>query len=357
MTSSVIPMKLVPKDYVGTQATQESSLHLPVLTSSHVSINKQNNVGDLSNLDSELLEILHNNDLTEDAKAKLYWVALHKAEIYKDKSMWTEPVIVEMRENRFIPIPIIKTETSNVLPKAVIRKRNIDEVLPSTDDLEIQSNKRPKSNEPAVSNSNVGVVDSQPQSVVRESILGKKRKRDSSEVENSNNELKRMALVNRIQHGSIAPETLASNVSISEPLVVYGEQNQEESRPSTSTDITHSVRPIATVSNKFKQNWLDLFLESIKDLPVITQHRIKDLILEVIEKDPSFKITKKSLQIAQNIEILTNPKTLLSRFVDKVHRPTRQSIAFKKYLERLGIDIDQYGSGLKTKNIKRWVQL
>src|SRR6266481_3260457 len=114
--TSVVPMKLVPAVNIANVQNQSQSINtdrpnnvtLPILTSSQVNINKAPLFENISNLDSELLEILHNNDLNDDAKAKLYWIALHKAEIYKDKSMWTEPVIVELRENRFIPVPVRK---------------------------------------------------------------------------------------------------------------------------------------------------------------------------------------------------------------------------------------------------------
>lgn len=97
MDDGVTVMKLVPVD----RSSDSNNLDLPTLTRSNVNMDKSSGkLGDLTTLDEELLQILHNNDLSDDAKAKLYWVALHKSEIYKDKSMWTEPTIVELRENR-----------------------------------------------------------------------------------------------------------------------------------------------------------------------------------------------------------------------------------------------------------------
>src|SRR6266481_6526101 len=114
--TAVVSMKLVPVSMnvsspistISSSAINTDS-EFPTITESQVSFRKkQNTAENLTNLDSELLSILHNKDLSDDAKAKLYWIALHKSEIYKDKSMWSEPTIVELRENRFIPVPVRK---------------------------------------------------------------------------------------------------------------------------------------------------------------------------------------------------------------------------------------------------------
>src|SRR6267378_7208538 len=126
--NSVTPMKLIPVSNNETNSNN-SSKEFPTISTNEMVIKKQNTVGNLTNLDSELLEILHNKDLSDDAKAKLYWIALHKSEVYKDKSMWSEPTIVELRENRFIPIPLTKSYISNEEEENVNinRKRKLDE--------------------------------------------------------------------------------------------------------------------------------------------------------------------------------------------------------------------------------------
>jgi len=134
--NSVTPMKLTP--IVNNNELKNNTSEFPSISTNEISIKKQNNVGNLTNLDSELLEILHNNDLSDDAKAKLYWIALHKSEIYKDKSMWSEPTIVELRENRFIPIPLTKP----IMSKSQISDKNGKRKLDESE--EILSNKTKK---------------------------------------------------------------------------------------------------------------------------------------------------------------------------------------------------------------------
>src|SRR6266851_1899098 len=192
--NSVTPMKLIPVSNNETISTN-SFKEFPSISTNEIVVKKQKAVGNLTNLDSELLEILHNKDLSDDAKAKLYWIALHKSEVYKDKSIWSEPTIVELRENRFIPIPLSKPIISNKDSNNINKKRKLD-----FDKSEEDNNlaKRKKGNENNFSNlSDVDLNINVPPS--------RKRKSDN---ENSERELKRMALVNRIQNGNISQEEI-----------------------------------------------------------------------------------------------------------------------------------------------------
>src|SRR6266478_5459545 len=182
--SGVTPYKLTP-----IVSSDPTSSEFQTVSTSEVAIKKQQNTPpSLTNLDSELLEILHNNTLSEDAKAKLYWIALHRSEIYKDKSMWSEPTIVELRENRFIPIPI---STPIISRDGNKRKRGGEEIL---------SNKRKKGEQ--------SFSETTPLQITEQNIAdqpSRKRKTLSAKDE-SEKELKYMALANRIQGGRISQE-------------------------------------------------------------------------------------------------------------------------------------------------------
>src|SRR6266404_861555 len=224
--SVVTPMKLTP-----IISNDPTTSDFQAVSTGEVSIKKQQDTGStLTNLDSELLEILHNNTLSDDAKAKLYWIALHKSEIYKDKSMWSEPTIVELRENRFIPIPISNPITSKNGSK---RKRAPEELL---------SNKRKKIDQ-SFSQTTPQLLSSG----IQQNISDKpstSRKRKSSEEE-SEYDLKRMALINRIEGGRITPEEIEQakkNIESPQqivniepepelttgPLVVVGQQDEPQ---------------------------------------------------------------------------------------------------------------------------------
>jgi hypothetical protein len=358
-TSSVTPMRLVPVNDFGTSAqlqtlsmnepertAQQSLSALPIITSAQVNTYKQNlPIGKLSNLDTELLDILHNNDLTEDAKAKLYWVALHKAEIYKDKSMWTEPVIVEVRENRFIPVPIIKSEnqTGTVASKAKSNgKRKISSV-------EMQTNTM---SEPTTSISNVH--ENETSSV-------------TDKVEDSNNTLKRIALVNRIQNGGVLnPSSIDRNIAISKPLVVYGQQDQvhQSNTPSTHSHAIPSTFGLGTpqllpIQEQVQAHpvWFQTFLKTIATEPENIRTRIIGLIEKIIKKDSKFQITRNSFLTGNKELFGTDPKNFLKQLVKGTQKSTARSEIFFDYLNKLGITVDQLGSGFKRKNIKLWVKL
>jgi hypothetical protein len=348
-TSSVTPMRLVPLNDLSTTTSQpsimnqpagvtHSSLDLPIITSSQISINKQNNVSNFSNLDKELMEIIHNNDLNDDAKAKLYWTSLHRAEILKDRSMWTEPVVVELKENRFIPVPIMKTEKVDNLSQAVGNKRKI--IF--------------KAQTPKFSNASITPVIN-PQI---NDIESSKEKNLNTEVEDSNDTLKRMALVNRIQNGVISPSNFARNVSISKPLIVYNQQDQEqnvESQPPISPNqnilLNSPAQPV------LRPIWFQLFLKKIEKEPDNIKVRITNLIEKIIVKDSGFKITHNSF-LSNNKELFqTDPKNFLLQIVRGIQKSTNRTKIFANYLEKLGVTVDQAGAGFRRKIIKRWVHL
>lgn len=52
-----------------------------------------------------MLEIIDNRTLTEDAKVKLFTMALHKYQVTKDRLNWTEPMVVQLRDDSFAPAP------------------------------------------------------------------------------------------------------------------------------------------------------------------------------------------------------------------------------------------------------------
>jgi hypothetical protein len=328
-TNSVTPMRLVPADdFAGNAANvqtlgrndttasqeQQSLPNFPVLTSSQISINKPNNVGDLTNLDKELLEVIHTNDLKPDAKARLYWTALHKAEIYKDKSAWTEPVIVELRENRFIPIPILKS--GNTTKQSSKRKNNIQTPTAA-----------PPQPSPSILEQNEVSLDESTNPVVEE----------------SNNTLKRMALVNRIQNGSFKS---------SQPLVVYGQQDQH---PPSTQGLKSTKFPQPQLV--FRPVWFQTFIKTIETEPNNIKSSITNLIEKIIAKDPQFEITKKSFNTAGIPLIETDPKNFLKQLVRGTQKSTSRSKTFLDYLDNLGVTIDQLGGGLKRKSITKWVKL
>lgn len=57
-----------------------------------------------------MLEIIDNRTLTEDAKVKLFTMALHKYQVTKDRLNWTEPMVVQLRDDSFAPAPTISDE-------------------------------------------------------------------------------------------------------------------------------------------------------------------------------------------------------------------------------------------------------
>ncbi len=343
--SSVTPMRLVPVIDKSTDFTKT----FPTVSESQFSIKKQNSATNLTNLDSELLDILHNKDLTDDAKAKLYWIALHKAEVYKDKTMWSEPTIVELRENRFIPIPLTRSLNLNGSP-SLKRKSQIDE------SEVVEQSKRPRVSEE---------VTEIAQPMSQTSQISRKRK---SPNEESDIQLKRMALVNRIQNGHITPQEIENqeniidsdnlptptneNEAISGPLVVVNQQD-EIPQPSTST---FNYQPSKfTISDNFEKQlqpaWLKEFYEKLESFPAIHQTKIESLIKKILEKDPKFKVDRNSVNTSQNITIRGDPVQL---FLGLVRGRTSRNISLlRNYLQNLQIDF-QFGSGLK---IKKWVKL
>jgi hypothetical protein len=414
--TSVIPMKLVPINEMYGQGDNNNTLELPTLTTTSVAIDNNINksdinskIGDLSNLDKELLEILRNNDLTEDAKARLYWVSLHKAEIYKDKSMWTEPVIVELRENRFIPVPIRKNGNDRVAA-------NVDQTLVTTTDDDVTfdrgavgnvapySNKRKRVSdviEDVIADSNKRMREEEdreasnlpipPRQQIRRippklsppkplqilptpQRVATKRKlvpdEDSEEWE-SDKMLRKMAKINRIQ-SNLTQGEFEKNVKIGEPLVVF--DTQDQSIPSTSTGPaytnqsvqSHQSQPIMTASpadldyiryDELPQ-WMRRFFRKVESVPKLKldiQEKIKNLLIEIHSKDPNFIIQNKSMLTSQNILTQTDPINILKNYVSGLRRSSRASEPFLNYLAKLGI-ADQIGSGFR-KRIRKWVKL
>ena len=355
--NSVTAMKLIPVSNNETSSVNS----FPTISTNEMVIRKQNDIGNLTNLDSELLEILHNKDLSDDAKAKLYWIALHKSEIYKDKSMWSEPTIVELRENRFIPIPVNKPILSNEKSN-INRKRKMDQT-----DNEL-SNKRKKLND---FSSDLDVnVNIQP---------SRKRKSDN-ENEDSDHQLKRMALVNRVQNGEISQEELdreeekiesdeiqkeneSDNIEpdiISGPLVVVNQQ--DEPQPSTSRyNYTPKEFKISeNLAKKLEPEWLKIFyskIDSDKISPFV-QSQIKNIIEKIMEKDPKFKLMGNSIYLSysKKPKISADPVTLFTHLIHGKSTTTRALDLLKNYLKELKIDF-QEGSGFKNKRIKKWVKL
>ena len=356
--SSVTPMKLVPIAGGSSDLKNVSAQFQPISTN-EVVVKKQNSNNNLTNLDSELLEILHNKDLSDDAKAKLYWIALHKSEVYKDKSMWSEPTIVELRENRFIPIPVTKPIN---IPKND-GKRKLEEPE------EILSNKRKKGAQffnPDVDLETTGITE--PQSVI--SKPSRKRK-NLSPADESEQQLKKMALINRIQTGHISqeeverqmekiesgsPEQEQETESIAGPLVVTG--YQDEPQPSTSLKYTPAKFSISeNLKEKLLPEWLKIFYNKMdKDTKSFTPYiksEIKNIIDEIMEKDEKFHITSNSIETDQTIKIKSDPIYLFLHLI--TGKSSRALTLLKKYLTDLGINF-QGGSGLKIK-IKKWVKL
>jgi len=351
--NSVTPMKLIPVSNNETNSNI-SSKDFPSISTNEMVIKQQKNVGNLTNLDSELLEILHNNDLSDDAKAKLYWIALHKSEVYKDKSMWSEPTIVELRENRFIPIPLTKSVISNEEENVNInRKRKLDE-----SDTEILSNKRKKLNNfPKTIDLNVQPSNIQP---------SRKRKM-LNENEVSDHDLKRMALVNRIENGQISQgeidreeenieaDTLNQNEhNISEsditsgPLVVVNQQ--DEPQPS-------QFKISENLKEKLQPEWLKIFYTKMysQNFTPFVQSQIKNIIEKIMDKDDKFKITGHSIITSGAKNIKTEPLSLFLSLIHAKSSTTRALDALKNYLNELNIEY-QVGSGFKNQ-ILMWVKL
>jgi len=354
--NSVTPMKLIP---VSSNETNGNNFvkEFPTISSNEMVIRKQN-MGNLTNLDSELLEILHNKDLSDDAKAKLYWIALHKSEVYKDKSMWSEPTIVELRENRFIPIPITKTISSNIESSNLNRKRKVDE------SEEVLSNKRKKLNDFSSDlDLNVNIQPS------------RKRKSDN-ENETSERELKRIALVNRVQNGQITQEELDReeqniesekpseiNSNIIEPNLTSGPlvvvNQQDEPQPSISGyNYSPSQFEISeNLEKKLQPQWLEVFYSKIDSdrFSPFVKSQIKNIIKKIMEKDDKFKLMGNSIITSQKTKISGDPVTLFSHLIIGKSTTTRALDLLKNYIKDLKIEY-QEGSGFKSKIIK-WVKL
>jgi hypothetical protein len=382
--SSVVPMKLVPVSDMSNQ--DGDKFELPTLSTSSVIIDNKlknginNKVGDISNLDKELLEILHNNDLTEDAKARLYWVSLHKAEIYKDKSMWTEPVIVELRENRFIPVPVYKSSNGQ-LPATTTdgddnitfdrsraniqysnkRKRIVDET--EAEDAGLIKKTRPDNYQTRWRQAQIPAKIStrQPLQILPtpQRVPTKRKLVPDTESEDNDLMLKRMAKINRIQ-ANITQDDFDKNVKIGEPLVVFDTQDQ----PIPSTTVGPTATPAAGVLPTQQQQppdidlplWMRRFFRSLNKLPVDTQIKIKDLVISIWEEDSNFQITPTTMFTLKNtFQIKTNPVTFLSSYVKGLRFPTTVAQTFYGYLDTLGISM-QVGSGNK-KVIRKWVKL
>ena len=352
--SVVTPMKLTP-----IVSNDPTTSDFQAVSTSEVSIKKQQDTGStLTNLDSELLEILHNNTLSDDAKAKLYWIALHKSEIYKDKSMWSEPTIVELRENRFIPIPISNPITSKNNGK---RKRGAEELL---------SNKRKKVDQ-SFSETTPQLLTSE---ITQQNISDKpstSRKRKSSEEE-SQYDLKRMALINRIQSGHITPEEIEQaqkNIESPEqivniepelttgPLVVVGQQDQPQYVPKTPKSI-YTPKEFSVSQNlaeKLQPKWLTEFYKKMdqKQLSNYQKAEIKNIVGKIIENDPEFVLNELSISTSLPTEIKGDPIFLFKSLIDGTQ--TRAVMTLKKYLNKIKVNY-QGGEGLKNK-IKKWVKL
>jgi hypothetical protein len=423
--SSVVPMKLVPVTDISKQ-TNNNNFDLPTLTTSSVKINDTVNngisgtIGDLSNLDKELLEILHNNDLTEDAKARLYWVSLHKAEIYKDKSMWTEPVIVELRENRFIPVPIRNPEniaqlqqkeldddnitfdrtgntktysktrktisdadndnitfdrTGNTITYGNKRKR-IPDIGDVNDDASLNKRMRPGTIQPLQSSLDRVINATIPAKVSPRKPLqilptpervGTKRKRmDDNDREESELLLKRMAKANRVQ-SAISQGAFDANVKIGEPLVVYDTQDQTIPTPQSVGPMASNREIADTSASNIDYDILPLWIRRFflklekSTLTDVVKDKIKTLVVEISEEDPNFEI-KGTYMLVKN-QATTSEKVLsdsnpILLLKNYVSGLTRYTRSNKAFFMYLRTLglFNQTGSGLKN-NIRKWVKL
>jgi len=358
--NSVTPMKLIPVSNNETNSNN-SSKEFPTISTNEIVIKKQKNLGNLTNLDSELLEILHNNDLSDDAKAKLYWIALHKSEVYKDKSMWSEPTIVELRENRFIPISLSKPITPLVENGNINRKRKIDE-----SDINKMSNKRKKLNNfPKDIDLNMQPSNIEPS----------RKRKILNDNEASERELKRMALVNRIENGQISQgeidreeENIESNILnqnephiISEPDIISGPlvvvNQQDEAQPSTSSYTPSQFKISENLKDKLQPEWLKIFYSKMysQDLTPFVQSQIKNIIEKIMDKDDKFKITGHAIITSESRSIKTDPISLFVSLIHAKSRTTRALDILKNYLNKLNIEY-QEGAGFKNRILK-WVKL
>ncbi len=349
--SGVTPYKLTP-----IVSSDPTTSEFQTVSTSEVAIKKQQNTPpSLTNLDSELLEILHNTTLSEDAKAKLYWIALHKSEIYKDKSMWSEPTIVELRENRFIPIPITTPIISRDSNK---RKRGSEEIL---------SNKRKKGEQ--------SVSETTPLQITEENIADQpsRKRKNLSAKDESEKELKYMALVNRIQGGRISqeeieqareniespqPTAIAESDIITGPLVVTGLQDEPQyvAQPSISKYTPKEFSISESLAKKLQPDWLTKFYNKMetKKLSNYQKSEIKNIIKNIMEVDPKFKLNDLSITTSMPAEINGDPIFLFSNLIGG-NTSTRKVKLLKTYLQKLKVNY-QGGDGFKNK-IKKWVKL
>ena len=356
--NSVTPMRLVP---VINNTSTNVNKEFPSVSETQFSIKKQNTAGNLTNLDSELLEILHNKDLSDDAKAKLYWIALHKAEVYKDKSMWSEPTIVELRENRFIPIPVMKSTTSTPKPIITSESQNVIDNLNKKRKADFNDSEEIKTKRRNIES-------------LAKSLTQRAQKR-KSDIDDSNFQLKRMALVNRIQNGHITDEEIEKNLeterepiiesepvneireeddvtSVSGPLVVVNQQDEYQPPSTSSFNYTPKEFSVSdNLSQKLQPDWLKQFYDKLESFPATHQFKIESLIRKILEKDSKFKIDRNSVSTSQNLLIRGDPVQLFLGFVRG--RNSRNITLLKNYLQNLQIEY-QFGSGMK---IKKWVKL
>ncbi len=377
--TAVVPMKLVPVSMnvsspistISSSAINTDS-EFPTITESQVSFRKkQNTAENLTNLDSELLSILHNKDLSDDAKAKLYWIALHKSEIYKDKSMWSEPTIVELRENRFIPIPMPITAKPSDIPKVGTKRKLIEELEPDR-----STSKRMRTD--------VGPI----QPVVP---TPSRKRRFEPEVESeqeNDRELKRMALVNRIQNGQISQEEVERQQDLIEnppqrqitsqipeilsgPLVVVDQQDEDQPQrrsytpepliqPSPPRRRSYTPEPLSFSPNLLEltqPQWLQDFYRKmkikIKNIP--RQNLIISLVDRIVGKDPDFKITNTNIHTSRHMDIKGDPVAIFSSVV--TGKTTRGISPLLEYLKDLRVEFQTGFGRLKNFKIKKWVKL
>src|SRR6266481_6369664 len=361
--TTVVPMKLVPVSMnvsspistISSSAINTNS-EFPTITESQVSFRKkQNSAENLTNLDSELLSILHNKDLSDDAKAKLYWIALHKSEIYKDKSMWSEPTIVELRENRFIPIPMPITAKPSDIPKVGTKKKLIEELEP-----DVSTRKRIRTGE----------------APIQPITLSQSRKRRfepevESEQENER-ELKRMALVNRIQNGQISQEEVERQQDLIEnppqrqitsqipeilsgPLVVVDQQDEDQPqrRSYTPEPLSYSPNLLELTQPQWLQDFYRKMKIKIKNIP--RQNLIISLVDRIVGKDPDFKITNTNIHTSRHMDIKGDPVAIFSSVV--TGKTTRGISPLLEYLKDLRVEFQTGFGRLKNFKIKKWVKL
>ncbi len=357
--TSVVPMKLVPvsmnnvsnpTNLVGSVSEPKTNSEFPTIAETDISFKKKPNSSEnLTNLDSELLSILHNKHLSDDAKAKLYWIALHKSEIYKDKSMWSEPTIVELRENRFIPIPVpIKTTTKQQedIPKVGVKRKLIPDEIGEDGEEGVSSSKRIRTDQTPVPELKKMAA----------AAISRKRKLPETEEQSSEKELKRMALVNRIEDGEINQDELDRQMDLIEnppiqlpetlsgPLVVTDQQNQQPQQQQQqqqqpiiqqiSKPINYTPEPLDFSDRLIEEtlpDWLRGFYEKLesKVKNIARKNLIKNLIEKIIAKDPEFIIHNRTVLTGRKLEWKGDPISLFSQVItDKATRTNKEFVDY-----------------------------